>query len=339
MLQEEIERFKKFDLNQVVHTNQENNFINKRQPLDEIYEMLHEIIDIIQIHPLHDGLAIPLEEYLLHFNNLLNQLLIYDYKTDDTERRTYRNLLVSIDNMYKQFFGQIDEKNPTYPLLKNFDLVSTYNFVKLKTLSSIDDTRSAAQKKLEAIEEIGQKVTDLHKEMQRQSTETVSEKYANIFGQEALIHSNSYFNKGKTGAAQYWLITAVFTIIAFITFLAFIDCLMPIKVNTTPTVTVLEYLRRLFTISFIIYLITFMIKQYNIRKHLSAVNRHRENTLNSFKLFIQSIDSTDTDVKNTIVKEIAKAIYESGETGFISNKAESPETNSIITEINKYIKP
>jgi hypothetical protein len=342
MLGDEINRFNSFDLNQVFHTGSSLNFNDKRQSVDEIYEMLREITDIIITPsiPVHDWLAIPLEEYLLHFNNLLNQLSIYNANSDNPQQQLYQGLKVSIDDMYKQFFGMVDLSNPKYPSLKNYNFLAIYNFVKQKVLPAIDSTRDTAQKRLKEIDDIKQKAADLHVEMQRQSTETVSEKYANIFGREALIHSNSDSAKGKRGDAQTWLLAAVWAIVVFIIFIYFIDGIMPIdKKETNSTVIVIEYLRRLLLVSFFLYVITFMFRQYSIHKHLATVNKHRENTLNSFKLFIQSIDSSDSDVKNTIVKEIAKAIYESGETGYISLKQGASDSSSIVTEITKYIKP
>jgi|GEM_PF-2613442 len=340
MLFDEIKRFNGFDLNQVVHSNEEWNFNNKRQSIDEIYEMFREIIEIIQLSPLNDWASIPLNEYLLHFNNLLNQLSIYDRKKDDNENRGYNNLLRGIDNAYLQFFGLLDERNPAYPSLKNYNFLSIYNYVKQKGANSLGNAAKFAQQKLNEIGEIEIKANDLHKEMQRQSTETVSEKYANIFAQEALIHSNKDLKRGVRGEAQNWLISAGLGVLSFILFIYFIDRIMPIdKSETNSTIIVIEYLRRLLIVSFIIYLITFMFRQYSIHKHLSTVNKHRENTLNSFKLFIQSIDSSDSDVKNTIVKEIAKAIYDSGETGYINLKQSLPDSSSIVTEITKYIKP
>lgn len=342
MLGDEIKRFYGFDLNQVVHASDSLNFNDKRQSLDEVYEMLREIADIIMTPSMsvHDWLAIPLEEYLIHFNNLLNQLSIYSVDKDDPQRHLYLSLKVAIDDMYKQFFGMVDLSNPKFPSLKNYNFLAIYNFVKQKVLPAIDSARDTAQKRLKEIDDIKEKATDLHVEMQRQSTETVSEKYANIFGQEALIHSNKDSAKGKNGEAQTWLRAAGWGIVVFIIFIYFIDYIMPIdKGETNSTVIVIEYLRRLLLVSFLIYIITFMFRQYSIHKHLATVNKHRENTLNSFKLFIQSIDSSDADVKNTIVKEIAKAIYESGETGYISLKQGASDSSSIVTEITKYIKP
>ena len=103
-----------------------------------------------------------------------------------------------------------------------------------------------------------------------------------------------------------------------------------------PTQITLEYLRRLLIVSFLIYVVSFLIKQYSVQKHLQAVNKHRANTLNSYKLFIQSLENADSGTKQSLMVEIARAIYESGQTGYINSKDDSGGIPSIL-EITKMV--
>ena len=84
-----------------------------------------------------------------------------------------------------------------------------------------------------------------------------------------------------------------------------------------------------------IFVISFSFRQYSINKHLSTINKHRQNGLNSFKLFVESINKEDYESRNSLMLQLAKAIYKKTTTGYINDKNQG--VNSGIIEITKMI--
>ena len=64
--------------------------------------------------------------------------------------------------------------------------------------------------------------------------------------------------------------------------------------------------------------------------HLYTLNRHRANTLKSFEYLTNSPDSLSADSYNAILMEVAKAIYESGQTGYINMNDNNADMPSIV---------
>ncbi len=72
--------------------------------------------------------------------------------------------------------------------------------------------------------------------------------------------------------------------------------------------------------------------------HLYTLNKHRGNTLSSYKLFIQTMGTEDKETRSLLMRDVSKSIFDAGQTGYISSK-DAPETSNIINEVTKIIKP
>lgn len=162
-----------------------------------------------------------------------------------------------------------------------------------------------------------------------QAKEKSTEDYAAIF--ENLAKKNRI-------SSMWWLVISMISVTVFCFFIPYENKFIPVDATQGATVITLEYIKRLLIISFFIYIITFIVKQYSIKKHLETLNTHRQNTLNSYNLFLKSMGTAEQDVKNSLMVEVARAIYDSGQTGYINSKEDS-NNNSSITEITKFIKP
>lgn len=124
----------------------------------------------------------------------------------------------------------------------------------------------------------------LLEQLQKKAGEEVSEQYAKIF-----IDDGNVIKKDS----MRWLVGIASVIILFVVFLVEEDKILPLSDSTVPTIITLSYVRRLLAISFFLFVITFIVKQYNLKLHLYILNKHRGNTLSSYKLFIQSMETED----------------------------------------------
>lgn len=79
------------------------------------------------------------------------------------------------------------------------------------------------------------------------------------------------------------------------------------------------------------------IKKIASNKHNSVVNQQRQTAMNSYKLFLESIDEKDKAERYNLMKFLAAAVYEHVNTGFISEKNQPPK--SAIVELTKLMQP
>jgi uncharacterized integral membrane protein len=164
--------------------------------------------------------------------------------------------------------------------------------------------------------------------------------YADIFENQAFEHSHFLKKNLNTdskwkiigiGKAQYWIISALIFMLVLVFAFSQLDVLFNIKGATvyTPEITV-HILGRIVFISIFIFLISFSFKQYRVNMHLYTLNKHRANTLKSFEYLTRAPDTLDPSSYNAILMEVAKAIYEAGQTGYISSNESSGDLPSII---------
>jgi hypothetical protein len=172
--------------------------------------------------------------------------------------------------------------------------------------------------------------------------------YAEIFEKQAFEHSNFFINPSdfterkfalKLGKAQWWIIIAVITFVLLIYSFTQLDVLFSLKNQYlfTPEVVV-HIVGRFLLISLFIFIVSFCFKQFRVNMHLYTLNKHRANTLKSFEYLSRAPDPLDAQSYNAILMEVAKAIYESGQTGYINigdNNADMPsiiDLSKVITQ-------
>ena len=145
----------------------------------------------------------------------------------------------------------------------------------------------------------------------------------------------SSLKKLKIGAAERWFTLGMALLISLLYILINIEDFF--KADYTQLSTWLPVLiRKLFIIALIVFSLSFSFRQFLINKHLFTLNRHRETTLNSFRLFIETIDKDDISIRNALMLEVAKSIYEQGKTGYLSEKGKETTRPSIV-ELHKLI--
>ena len=169
--------------------------------------------------------------------------------------------------------------------------------------------------------------------------------YAKIFYEQALEHSLFLCTKNPDytldgseekyiwgfGKAQIWISFAMLSFMCFICVITQIDKIFKIgnALNYTPEITI-HIIGRVLLISLIIFVISFAFKQYRVNMHLYTLNKHRANTLKSFEYLTRAPDKLEPQSYNAILMEVAKAIYEAGQTGYISASDNNSDIPSII---------
>ena len=77
------------------------------------------------------------------------------------------------------------------------------------------------------------------------------------------------------------------------------------------------FLSKILFLSFASVVFYQVVKNYNANMHLYTLNKHRENSLTTFRAFVES--SNDYQVRDAILTQATRTIFEAGQTGYVSS--------------------
>jgi hypothetical protein len=106
-----------------------------------------------------------------------------------------------------------------------------------------------------------------------------------------------------------------------------------IEKGTAKDITIQLFLAKILIFSFLSALLYQVIKNYNVNKHLFTLNTHRHNVLTIFKTFYEG--SEESKVKDAILLEATRTIFEAGNSGYISEKDGNPKVTELINIFGK----
>ncbi len=272
-----------------------------------------------------------------NFQNIKDSFLgIYeDLKKDHSKVDSVR----AVNQIKSTYRRAIDFKNNFFEISS-----SNYNLQTCVTIISLSGANSEGLQKqtfslIEQLEKEVQKASTLNKELEDKAAKSVVSNYANIFSTQENIHK---------GNATTWLTTAILFTIATILFLCLsfkndwfnttqlVNFTDGNKIESKFVYNIPNLITKVFVISILIYLLTFLFRQFAINKNLQTLNNYKKNALNSFTLFTESIGDKDNSSKNALMLQVAKAIYENTTTGYLSSKVQENPSSGIL-EITKLV--
>ncbi|BAX81979.1 hypothetical protein [Labilibaculum antarcticum] len=218
---------------------------------------------------------------------------------------------------------------------KFFNLILTIklyaNEPELSSIKEIEDLINSKLPNLKESERDSNSIKSLLNELQKQTKKHITSDYALIF--------QRVWEKHQT-YSHYWLSAGIITAIVFILTLSFgaFDSLK--TENMSDSGVFINYnlgniVARVLIIAIQVFFMSFSFKQYSVNKHLQNVNRHRANAFESYQLFDSILPKDDEIHRNELMLQLAKAIYEQGSTGYLSEK--SSNFNLSLTEITKML--
>lgn len=301
------------------------------EKLITIRSMINDLIAIVTTVPniptiYIDNLFSYISTYSSHGDNLLQ----YNPEVNNSAQ-TKQSFVKAVEAFYNYILTGID---PNGQRASEMTFVNLYTLLKQRQFDNISSNIIEVENNKAEFIDLKTKTEQLLASLQDKAKEVSLHDYSEIFSTQAKLHSK--WDRKNLGSAQIWLISTFILIFLFICFISKIEILYPINTSANATIITIEYLTRVLIISFFIYLITFCAKQFNIQQHLSIVNKHRENTLNSYKLFIDSLGDSNSEIKHALMMEVAKAIYDSGQTGYLGSNDKSEGSPSLI-EMTKYV--
>ncbi|MFA0964713.1 hypothetical protein AB9P05_23095 [Roseivirga sp. BDSF3-8] len=165
------------------------------------------------------------------------------------------------------------------------------------------------------------------------SAKAASEQYAKVFHQEADSNKNK---------SMLWLGAGILVLIGFILAFNTLNAILLPGTKQLEAITDASYLigisilSRALTITIGFFVLRFIVRHYNVQRHLYTENKHRASALDAFKLFVNSVKDNDPVAHNALVLEVAKAISQPPQSGYLGSKSDG-QTNVPYSDLVKIL--
>jgi hypothetical protein len=145
--------------------------------------------------------------------------------------------------------------------------------------------------------------------MQEASAQTGVSKFVDVFSQQAAEHK---------GATRTWLMVSGFTLLLIVAILGFFigQFIVALKGETAVSTAIQIFFIKILLVSFLSVVFYQIAKNYNANMHLYVLNKHRENSLKTFRSFVEASEG-DRQVQNAILLQATKSIFDAVDTGYI----------------------
>lgn len=332
--------FLELDLNKVTPDRfvEDDKWITALSQMKKIKSFIDEEIRIIKKNTIPDFLIDQVNGYKKRFIDLVSNVL-KDYPSNMSFAQISNIKSQAIQNFFDFHLELMNFDRTGYRFLIIYNTIKSYDrnslvkekgdleYLKLKSEDLLEKIKNESIEIKEQVLQDKISTDNILKEMQKKASDITVSDYAGIFEAQSKEYNKASF---------IWLVVGVVLVIIFL-------CLIIFKVyenlKTEEIVgDVIKYnlsnvMIKILAFAVQIFLISFAFKQYSINKHLTTINKHRQNGFNSFKLFIETINKDDVETRNSLMLQLAKAVYEQANTGYINDKGQN--INSGIVEITK----
>lgn len=338
---EEVKDIREIDFNTI----ESDGFIDKNRlrsalnQLQELSKIVDEMLNINESITLPQQLVGKVNQFNSAILNFAKQIEQIEKGTPDAIARKKDQYLTQINTYYNQCFN-IEQQNNTNRLIEYYSIIKSFgqNDNKIKNeiesiKNSFSENISESEKVIENLKNYSNESETILNELKKKTSNKTVSDYAIVFENEA----KKYKDLSKKWIISGIILSIIFIIIVFVTASLKI---LPTEIFDKSDVF-LRYdfsnlLTKVLIVAVLIFLMSFSFKQYSINSHLQTLNTHRQNALNSYQLFTKSIVGDDTNSRNALMIQVAKAIYEHTQsTGFLNEKGNN--VNSGIVELTKII--
>lgn len=279
-----------------------------------------DVYDFVDVHPLvkdiYDSMK-SLEKYPEYWN-----YLSADFKN-------------SVLNNFKQFIAQVlniqnfdprtgnpnDQKrniennirNIYHDLsLKLFPNLNNYLLSKAPRTRRLNEIQNRLEELINDAEGKQKEISEITKSIKKASAKTGISEFDKIFIEES--------ENNKETAKKWLIVSIVSTLFVAIYLFLLVNGLPPffgglISLGIDYTHLAISNVIILTVASYLIYQ---FFRNYNVNMHLHTINKHRGNCLRTFETFYSA--SNEPKVKDSVLIQATRAIFETGETGFVTSK-------------------
>jgi hypothetical protein len=151
-----------------------------------------------------------------------------------------------------------------------------------------------------------------------------AKEFSKVFGGQAGIHK-------LESVKWFWTSVAMFVLLlAYLGWLLFFA--VSLTENASTAFVIREGILRVLILGALSYALSQTVRNFNTNKHLQVVNEHRQNSLDTFELFVNA-GSTE-EVKSAVLMQATKSVFETGQTGHLT-KSNSTSYSLNVTDVFK----
>lgn len=250
-------------------------------------------------------------------------------KTESSDKN-FKTKIESFDKII------IESQNLISTKVASFD--SNFNSLVKNFERDSGNMASDLQTKIKDSRELLRDAHEIKRKAEEFSTENIVEKYGSIFSKQAKENRVIAFI-----SLSLFLISLGMTIFfAFRFFIPILDALKNIKDDETIRLeyVITNVIFRITLLSLFLVFVKECLKNFNINMRLYNINKHRQNSLESFRTLISNLkdnDSADREARSSIIRQIAETIYSNQDDGYIS-KDKKQMSVSEITDLIKALR-
>lgn len=281
--------------------NNDFHFSSTKEILKAVEEAIRAAIDLHKNGKLGEQFSHELEKGLNELLPVLENIRDYEKSSSADQKTIEKNLKKKLTYWIRTLYHYIDF---------SFGKVSLKN-----KLSKLEKSIKSAKEKVRESE-------DFVLNIERQ-------KYGNFFGDQA--------DKNKIKAYIYLGLSVMGVIAIIILTIVFFgnEKLQEIKFSNTGI-----FLQKAFIITAIGYLVGKFSKLHKAEEHLATINRSKQNAINSFWKFYDSVENAqnDSETRNEILLQLTKAIFTTPESGYLKEGKEKFGSVNQILDLGKRLK-
>ena len=244
-----------------------------------------------------------IENYLTNFLYYVKQIQNFN-PSEGNPQDTRNSIAREINSLYETFYEHL------FPYLDAF-LSRKADPVRENLLKEAEVTVSEIEIKRQVVDEVLQEAEKILEALRSVSAKTGVSNFAEVFDEQAEQNKKT---------AKRWLIVSIVSagVILISLYLIFGQLTSALENDIGFEVSLQIFFAKLLIFSFLSVVFYQVVKNYNANMHLYALNKHRQNSLMSFQAFVESTE--DPKIRDAVLIQATRAIFEAGETGYVSSK-------------------
>lgn len=305
------------EISKVLHEGKEFNFLQAREEVEELVQFAKDLLNhpsIVRLIPANVGLVI--DSKMAELLTTLTEMEAFDAHSESTPAPFVESKIVKIISIYSDLFtsiGWVEGKKLTETVRK-------------------DGLTATVGESVKALEEIKGELSEA-----KQATEAIR----GLAGQGSISHYRGVFTKqanSNQNVAKWWFIGGALAMILSIGLLAWVSNSIAdaVKEAQSNQAIISLVISKLFMLAIVIFSLQMLMRNYFANMHQATLNRHRENALEVFEAMVKA--GTSDETRDAILAFLAKAIFESGDTGFLPGKdmsKDAPDVLQMVRDVSK----
>ena len=269
---------------------------------------IFEKVNILQENPdflaeLPENRRNAIESYLTSFLHLVEQIQNFN-PSEGNPQNNRDSIAGAINDLYEGLYEHL------FPYLDTF-LSGKADPLREELVKKAQAAVSEIENKKQKVGETLQEAEKTLEALRSVSAKTGVSNFAEVFDGQAEQNKKT---------ARRWLIASIVSagVILISLYLIFGQLTSVLKNDIGFELSLQIFFTKLLIFSFLSVVFYQVVKNYNANMHLYALNKHRQNSLESFQAFVESTE--DPKIRDAVLIQATRAIFEAGETGYVSSK-------------------